>query len=89
MATRSTTPTMAADPLLAAQVRAQLWWLDARARVAERLRDERGDVYSNTIMIAIAVVIAITVGGILLYKFQTKAEGIDTNTPTGGATPAP
>ena len=71
-----------ADPLLASQVRVQLWWWDARVRMAERARDERGDVYSNTIMIAIGVVIAITVGGILLYKFQTKAESIDTNTPT-------
>lgn len=78
-----------ADPFLAAQVRAQLWWWDTRARVSEQLRDERGDVYSNTIMIAIAVVIAITIGGILLYKFQTKAESIDTNTPTGGATSGP
>ena len=74
---------------LAAQVRTQLWWSDTRARLARRIRDERGDVYSNTIMIAIAVVIAITIGGILLYKFQTKAESIDTNTPTGGATPGP
>jgi hypothetical protein len=75
------------SPLLAGQVRAQLWWWDTRAGIGERLRDERGDVYSNTIMIAIAVVIAITVGGILLVKFQGKAESIDTNTPTVGATP--
>ncbi|MBW3643807.1 MAG: hypothetical protein KY447_12930 [Actinobacteria bacterium] len=72
-----------ADRLLAAQVRAQLWWWEARARLAERGRDERGDVYSSTIMVAVGVVIAITVGGILLYKFQTKANSIDTNTPTG------
>ena len=83
------TTTQTAGPVLAAQVRTQLWWWDIRTRTADKLREERGDVYSNTIMIAIAVVIAITVGGILLYKFQTKAEGIDTNTPTGGATPAP
>lgn len=75
-----------AEPILAVQVRAQLWLWDTRTRVADRLRDERGDVYSNTIMIAIAVVIAITVGGVLLYKFQTKAEGIDTDTPAGGLT---
>jgi hypothetical protein len=89
--TSASARTLGADHFLAAQVRAQLWWWDLRARAAERLRDERGDVYSNTIMIAIAVVIAITVGGILLYKFQTKAESIDTNTPTpgGGVTPAP
>lgn len=81
--------TAGADPFLAAQVRAQLWWWDTRTRVGDRLRDERGDVYSNTIMIAIAVVIAITVGGILLAKFTSKANSIDTNTPTGGATPGP
>lgn len=84
-----------ADPLfLAAQVRVHLWWSDLQQRVTTRARelasgrDERGDVYSSTIMIAIAVMIAITVGGILLYKFQTKANSIDTNTPTG-ATPVP
>ena len=84
-----------ADPLLlAAQVRAHLWLTDLQERVTTRARevasarDERGDVYSSTIMVAIAVMIAITVGGILLYKFQTKANSIDTNTPTG-ATPAP
>ena len=84
-----TTPHPDPNPVLAAQVRAQLWWWDTRSGVGERLRDERGDVYSNTIMIAIAVVIAITVGGILLVKFQGKAESIDTNTPSVGATPAP
>jgi hypothetical protein len=86
MTTVRLTPT-GADPFLAAQVRAQLWWWDTRARVNDRLRDERGDVYSNTIMIAIAVVIAITIGGILLVKFTQKANSIDTNTPTVGATP--
>lgn len=75
------------DSLLEAQVRAQVWLWEARSRVAEKLREERGDVYSNTIMIAIAVVIAITIGGILLVKFTQKANSIDTNTPTVGATP--
>ena len=75
------------DPFLAAQVRAQVWLWDARARAAEKLREERGDVYSNTIMIAIAVVIAITVGGILLQKFTDKAESIDTDTPAGAVSP--
>lgn len=91
----TTDPTTSiADHLLAAEVRAQLWWLDAKQRLAAHARavtadrDERGDVYSSTIMVAIAVMIAITVGGILLYKFQTKANSIDTNTPTG-ATPSP
>ena len=75
------------DAVLAAQVRAQVWLWDARSRVAEKLREERGDVYSNTIMIAIAVVIAITVGGILLAKFTDKAESIDTDTPAGAVSP--
>ena len=72
---------------LAAQVRTQLWWWDVRTRAADKLREERGDVYSNTIMIAIAVVIAITVGGILLAKFTDKAENIDTDTPAGAVSP--
>ena len=67
--------------LLNAQVHVMLWYAAARNRLKELARDERGDAYTSTIMIAIGVVIAITVGGILLYKFQTKAEGIDTDTP--------
>jgi uncharacterized membrane protein AbrB (regulator of aidB expression) len=72
---------------LAAQVRTQLWWWDVRTRAGEKLREERGDVYSNTIMIAIAVVIAITVGGILLAKFTDKANSINTDTPAGAVNP--
>jgi len=67
--------------LLTAQVHAYLWYLDMRRRVSELARDERGDAYTSTIMIAIGVVIAITVGGILLVKFTGKAESIDTDTP--------
>jgi hypothetical protein len=67
--------------LLNAQVHVMLWYAAARDRLKELARDERGDAYTSTIMIAIGVVIAITVGGILLFKFQTKAEGIDTDTP--------
>jgi uncharacterized membrane protein AbrB (regulator of aidB expression) len=81
------TTTQTADSMLAAQVRTQVWWWDVRTRAAEKLREERGDVYSNTIMIAIAVVIAITVGGILLTKFTDKAESIDTDTPAGAVSP--
>ena len=81
------TTTQTAGPVLAAQVRTQLWWWDIRTRTADKLREERGDVYSNTIMIAIAVVIAITVGGILLTKFTDKAESIDTETPAGAVSP--
>ena len=67
--------------LLNAQVHVMLWYTAARDRLRELARDERGDAYTSTIMIAIGVVIAITVGGILLFKFQTTAEGIDTDTP--------
>lgn len=81
------TTTQTADSMLAAQVRAQVWWWDVRTRAVDKLREERGDVYSNTIMIAIAVVIAITVGGILLTKFTDKAESIDTDTPAGQVSP--
>ena len=74
--------------LLAAQVAVVLAGLAVLARLGDRVRrDERGDAYSSTIMVAIGVVTAITVGGILLYKFQAKANSIDTNTPVG--TPPP
>jgi hypothetical protein len=83
----STTIDPGLHPVLATQVRTQVWWWDFRSRAAGKLREERGDVYSNTIMIAIAVVIAITVGGILLTKFTDKAESIDTDTPAGAVSP--
>ena len=71
--------------LLTAQVHAYLWYLDVRRRLTEMARDERGDAYTSTIMIAIGVVIAITVGGILLVKFTDKANSIDTDTPVAPA----
>ena len=67
--------------LLTAQIHAYLWCRSARQRLTELARDERGDAYTSTIMIAIGVVIAITVGGILMVKFSQKAESIDTDTP--------
>ena len=73
--------------LLSAQVHIINWYGAVRRRLSEMARDERGDVYTSTIMIAIGVVIAITVGGILLVKFTNKANSIDTNTPV--TTPAP
>ena len=71
--------------LLSAQVHVLVWYWDARRRLTDLARDERGDAYTSTIMIAIGVVIAITVGGILLAKFTGKAEGIDTDTPVAPA----
>lgn len=66
--------------LLTAQIHAYLWLVDARQRRRVE-RDERGDAYTSTIMIAIGVIIAIGVGGILLVKFTDKANSIDTDTP--------
>jgi len=71
--------------LLSAQVHVLMWYWDARRRLNDLARDERGDAYTSTIMIAIGVVIAIAVGGILLAKFTGKAEGIDTDTPVAPA----
>lgn len=67
--------------LLTAQTHAYLWLVDARQRLRRVERDERGDAYTSTIMIAIGVIIAIGVGGILLVKFTDKANSIDTDTP--------
>ena len=74
--------------MLNAQVHAYLWYLDARRRIWEMAHDVRGDAYTSTIMIAIGVVIAITVGGILMVKFNDKANSIDTDTPVAPASPA-
>jgi hypothetical protein len=67
--------------LLSAQVHMLLWYAAVRRRLSEMAHDDRGDAYTSTIMIAIGVVIAITVGGILLTKFSHKANSIDTDTP--------
>jgi cell division protein FtsX len=66
---------------------AEVWLITTWMGVRQRLRDhdwgdERGDAYSTTIMVALAVTIAIAVGTILLIKFTQKANSIDTNTPT-------
>ena len=73
--------------MLLAQVRILTTLMALRQRVADVERDERGDVYSSTIMIAVAVTIAIAVGAILLIKFTTKANNIDTDTPTTSLVP--
>lgn len=75
--------------MLHTQVAVQTWWWAARNALVAKAREERGDTYSQTIMIAIGVTIALIVGGILLVKFQGKAEDIDTNTPTGAPTGSP
>ena len=75
--------------ILHTQVAVQTWWWATRNMLTAKAREERGDAYSQTIMIAIGVTIAIIVGGILLVKFQGKAEDIDTNTPTGAPTGSP
>lgn len=75
--------------LLKTQTQVQMLWWRARRHLSERdWRSERGDAYTSTIMIAVGVVIAITVGGILLYKFTGKAQSIDTDTPIAPPVPA-
>lgn len=71
--------------LLSPQVHAMTLVADLRRRLIAAARDERGDAYTSTIMIAIGVVIAITVGAILMAKFTGKAESIDTDTPVAPA----
>ena len=75
--------------ILQTEVAVLTWWWSTRDALVAKAREERGDAYSQTIMIAIGVTIAIIVGGILLVKFQGKAEDIDTNTPTGAPTGTP
>lgn len=70
--------------LLLLQVRALTMMGLVRRRLVELRDDERGDVYSTTIMVAVGVVIAIAVGAILLAKFTGKANDIDVDTPTAG-----
>lgn len=55
--------------------------LDELWRTRRAHMDDRGDAYTGTIMIAIGVIIAISVGGILLAKFTQKADDIDVSTP--------
>ena len=73
--------------MLLTQVRILTTLMALRQRVVDLERDEQGDVYSSTIMIAVAVTIAIAVGAILLIKFTTKANNIDTDTPTTSLVP--
>lgn len=68
--------------LLTPQVQVLTFWWQARARIAERARDDRGEVaYGGTIWVVIGVVAAIAIGGFLYAKFFQKASEIDTNTP--------
>jgi hypothetical protein len=74
--------------LLATEIRMlTLWWV-ARDSLIDRARNERGDTYSGVLWVAVGVVIAVTVGGILYGVFVNKANSIDVNTPTvGGSAP--
>lgn len=74
--------------LLATEIRALTLWWAARDTLVDRVRDERGDTYSGVLWVAVGVVIAVTVGGILYGVFVNKANSIDVNTPTvGGSAP--
>lgn len=72
----------ATHPARRPQRRARPWTRIATAvRRPVVRRNQRGEVYSSVIMVAVGVVIAITVGGILFEKFTDKANEIDTDTP--------
>jgi hypothetical protein len=51
-------------------------WIDDTA--SRRMHDDRGEVSSTTILVAIFCAIAIAVGGILYTKFVGKANSIQT-----------
>jgi len=47
-----------------------------------RRRDERGDIPMGWVLVvAITITIVLAVGGILLTKLRTKANGLDLTTP--------
>lgn len=51
----------------------------ARRRIAEARADaERGEISSTTVIIAILVLLAVTVGGVIATKIQERADAIET-----------
>ncbi len=56
-------------------------WLELRL---DGRRDERGDATQTVILTAVFAALALAVGGIIVYKVITKANGIpvDATTPT-------
>ena len=54
-------------------------WTLARDRVHTRLRDERGEVTSQIILIAIFAALAIAVGAIIVTKVTDRANAIPTS----------
>lgn len=75
--------------LLKTQAHVATFFAHVRRHLSQLHREERGDAYTSTVMIALGVVIAITVGGILLVKFTDKAESISTDTPVAPAPAIP
>jgi hypothetical protein len=61
-------------------VHVYLWWLTTTTtlhdRLADALRDERGEVTANTAMIVLLVVAAITAGGIIATKLVANANNV-------------
>jgi ABC-type Na+ efflux pump permease subunit len=54
-------------------------WTIARQRTMTRLRDDRGEVTSQVILIAIFAALAIAVGAIVVTKVTDRANAIPTN----------
>ena len=65
--------------LLRLQIEAMVLALRARDAIRERaVRDERGEVTSTTITIAILATLALAVGAIIVAKVTSKANSIPT-----------
>lgn len=59
--------------------RAYVTWTITRYRATERLRDDRGEVTSQVILIAIFAALAIAVGAIVVTKVTDRANSIPTS----------
>ncbi|MDP9333704.1 MAG: hypothetical protein M3Q30_10395 [Actinomycetota bacterium] len=69
------------DQLIRWQVRAWLAWSATTGALRARAsRDERGEISSTVIIIAILCALAISAGAIIVAKVTAKAN----STPTGG-----
>lgn len=59
--------------------RAHIAWILTRYRAIERTRDDRGEVTSQVILVAIFVALAIAVGAIIVTKVTDRANSIPTS----------
>ena len=54
-------------------------WTITRQRLAERVREDRGEITAQIILIAIFAALAIAVGAIIVTKVTDRANSIPTN----------